>query len=382
MTPYPRDRSSPPPAAEPGGTLSPLRTGSGIDAVGDQLWILHGQGQSFVADTSAGLVVVDAGPGGRVTGDMIVALRTRTDRPVHALCFSHGHIGYNAGVPQWLDHAVARGEPRPRLIAHRNVLRRHSRYRETQALQERLAEIQFRRSHGSFHMTLHDPSELFDDMLVLGDGDRRVELRWAPAETDDGVAVWCAAQGVLYGGAAVIDSIPNIGTPLRTLRDTVRWAGTLEALAALGPRRLLREFGPAVEGVDEARRMLLQTAKALRWVRAEVVRLMNAGLNEQQILATVRFPPELFAVPWMRPIYGDPSYIARDVYRSENGWWDRNPTSLHPAAPERVAIAVAEAITDKAAVLSHARALADSGDLQLAGAAAIEGSEEHSFGIR
>ena len=34
---------------------------------------------------------------------------------------------------------------------------------------------------------------------------------------------------------------------------------------------------------------------------------------------------------------GDPSYIVRDIYRSENGWWDRNPTSLHPAAPDAAA---------------------------------------------
>ncbi|MGH6625668.1 MAG: alkyl sulfatase dimerization domain-containing protein [Burkholderiaceae bacterium] len=350
-------------AAQP---QSPLRTGTGAAAIGPGLWVLHGQGQSFVAETSAGLVVVDAGPGGKVTDAMIAALRSCSDAPVHALCYSHGHLGYNAGVPQWLAHAAARGEPAPRLIAHRNLPRRYTRYRETQALQQHLAEIQFRLPAGSFELVLHEPNELFDDVLAIGEGERRVELCWAPAETDDGIAVWCPAQRVLYGGAAVIDSIPNIGTPLRTLRDTVRWADTLDALATLGPERVVREFGSTLDGADTARHVLTHTARALRWLRAEVVRLMNQGLGEREILARMHYPDELFGAPWMRPAYGDPSYIVRDIYRSENGWWDRNPTTLHPAAPDAVARAQAEAITDKAAVVAQAQRLADSGELQLA----------------
>jgi hypothetical protein len=89
-----------------------LITGKGIDAIGDGIWLLHGQGQSFVADVGGGLLVVDSGPGGRITAGMIEALRTQTDLPVLAICYSHGHLGYNAGVKQWLDHAAQRGDPR------------------------------------------------------------------------------------------------------------------------------------------------------------------------------------------------------------------------------------------------------------------------------
>jgi len=345
-----------------------LLVGTGSETVAPGLHILRGQGQSFVAETDAGLVVIDAGPGGSVTQGMIESLRQLSDAPVHALCYSHGHIGYNAGVPQWLEHARQRGEPAPRIIAHRNVPRRHARYRETQALQHRMAEVQFNRSPGFFEhrLTMHEPTETFDERLAIGSGEQRIELLWAPSETDDAIALWSPAQRVLYGGAALLDSIPNIGTPFRTLRDTVRWAGTLEALAALGPRIAVREFGPVIEGENQVRQVLTHTARALRWLRAEVVRLMNEGLNEQQVLARMHYPEELFGVPWMKPTYGDPSYIVRDIYRSENGWWDRNPTTLHPEPPEAVGAAVAEAIADKPAVIASARALADAGRWQLA----------------
>lgn len=344
----------------------PLKTGEGAESVAPGIWLLHGQGQSLVAQTSVGLVVVDAGPGGKVTAAMIDALRHCSDAPVHALCYSHGHAGYNAGVPQWLDHARARGEAPPRLIAHRHVSRRYARYRETLPLQQHLNEMQFRMPPGSFAMQLHDPTELFDDRLVIGEGERRVELLWAPSETDCAIAIWCPTQKVLYGGPSVIDSIPNVGTPLRTLRDPVRWAQTLETLLALGPELVVREFGSTLVGTEAIQEVLGHTARALRWLRAETVRLMNEGLDEREVLARMCYPEELFGQPWMRPTYGDPSFIVRDIYRSENGWWDRNPTSLHPAAPADVAVALAAAITDKAAVLSEARRQAETGELQLA----------------
>ena len=80
---------------------------------------------------------------------------------------------------------------------------------------------------GSF--TMHDPTEVFDDSMLLVDGSRSVELIWAPSEVDDAIAMWFPDDGLLCGGAATPGiSIPNIGTPLRTQRFTIRWAETLE----------------------------------------------------------------------------------------------------------------------------------------------------------
>lgn len=347
---------------------SALVTGTGCEAVAEGVWLLHGQGQSFVADVGGGLLIVDAGPGGKVTLGMIAALRASTDLPVIAICFSHGHIGYNAGLPEWLAHASGRGEPAPRVLAHANVIGRRARYQATMGLQERMAEIQFRHRAGKLagRLVCPAPTETFTDGMTLGQGARRAEIIWAPSETDDAIAVWLPGLRLLYGGPAVIDSIPNIGTPFRTLRDTVRWAETLERLAALQPGTVVREFGATLEGSESCQHVLTQTARALRWLRAEVVRLMNAGCGEREVLASLELPPELFDQPWMRPTYGDPSYIARDIYRSENGWWDRNPTSLHPAPPERAAAEIVAAIADHDAVIRHAQALAERGETQLA----------------
>lgn len=85
---------------------SPLRTGAGAQAIAPGLWVLHGQGQSFVAETSAGLVVIGAGSGGKVTDAMITALRTCSGEPApaptpHATCSTTPHAPCASCAPRW-----------------------------------------------------------------------------------------------------------------------------------------------------------------------------------------------------------------------------------------------------------------------------------------
>jgi alkyl sulfatase BDS1-like metallo-beta-lactamase superfamily hydrolase len=339
--------------------------------IGDGLVVLPGQGNSLAITTDAGVVVIDAS-GYRHVAAMIATLREHTDAPVHAIVYSHGHHGYNAAVDTWQAHNEERGDAPPRLVAHENLVKRYARYRETDELQRRMAAMQFPTRKPvpidllAAGLKLHDPTETFARSMTLAEGTRRVELLWAPSETDDALAVWLPDDGLLFGGAATPGfTIPNIGTPLRSQRLTIRWADTLEMLADLGASRLLTEFGPLVEG-ERVREQLLATSDALRWLREQVVQRLNAGMNEAEVVADMDYPAEMFDQQWMLPLYGAPEYIVRDLYREENGWWDRNPTTLHPADPAAAAAAVLSAIADPQAVLDRARALADSGEIQLA----------------
>ncbi|MDA8047164.1 MAG: MBL fold metallo-hydrolase [Actinomycetota bacterium] len=340
------------------------------ETIGDGLVVLPGQGNSLAAESDSGIVLLDAGTA-RHFPRMIAALRAVTDQPVHAIVYSHGHMGYNAGIPLWDDHNAGRGESPARRIAHRNLLARYERYRETLDLQARFAYMQFP-SSGPLRqkidlLSLHDPDEVFDDRLVVVEGRRRIELLWAPSEVDDALVMWLPDDGLLCAGPVVTGhGIPNIGTPLRTQRFTRRWAETLERLTELGAERLLTEFAGVIEGAKEVETVLKSTSAALLWLRSEVVRRLNRGLDETEILADMSYPEAMFGLPWMRPGYGAADYIVRDVYREETGWWDRNPTTLHPGRPSEVSEAIAGAITDPAAVITRAEQLADAGQVQLA----------------
>ena len=114
--------------------------------------------------------------GHRVTERMIASMRELSDKPLKAICYSHGHAGYNAGVPQWLAHAEERDDPRPRLIAHENLQRRYDRYRDTAGLQQKLNRSQFPGAPIPIDPILPDPDELFSERMVVGGSQRHVEL--------------------------------------------------------------------------------------------------------------------------------------------------------------------------------------------------------------
>ena len=328
---------------------------------------LGGQGNTLAIETARGTVLVDAGPGGHVTRAMIARLRTLSPQPVYAIAYSHGHAGYNAGVNMWLEDAAARGEARPILIAQAGVPKRYHRYIATAPLQAWLNGRQFRKTMKPAQPAHFPAPDLtFDERMTLDGGDREIELIAAPSETADALAVWLPAERFLFGGAAMIRSIPNIGTPLRTIRDPMRWADTLDKLYALDPATVLPEFGAPIVEPAEIHDAFQVPARALRYLRSEVVKRMNLGMNEREILHDIVYPDELFGHKFMRPIYGAPDYIVREIWRMENGWWDRNPTHLHPARPREAANAVLSALTDPGRVLGEAERLRDAGETQLA----------------
>lgn len=332
------------------------------------VFTVGGQGNSLVVDLGESLLLVDAGPGGEITQRMIAQVRSGIDKPVSHIVYSHGHMGYNNGVQQWLDEALQRGDPVPRTLAHERVPHRYRRYRETAGLQAYTNERQFRTPYPKeppahwFRM----PDQTYASRLVVEGRDCRVELLHAPSETDDGTAVWVPDARTLYGSNAFIKTCPNSGSPYRIQRDVMRWAVTLDMFLALDPAVLIPEFGKPLETRKEIREALEIPAHAMRYLREEVVLRMNQGMGELEILHDIALPEDLFSHPFMRPIYGCAEYIIRDIWRSENGWWNRNATDLHPAAPDAAAQAVYQALPDPQRVLDHARRLRAEGKVQLA----------------
>ena len=328
-----------------------------------------GTGNAMSVQTSRGVVQVDAGMNTARGAEMVSALRTVCSDPVRAIVYSHGHIAYNEGVPAWLADAQGRGDPEPRRVAHVNVPRRYSRYRDSLGYQERTTEIQFGFEPGSLNGVFEDfnePTETYEDHLVLVDAEPRVELIHAPAETDDATAVWMPDAGILYGGGATIGGFPNIGSPLRTPRDPKRWADTLEMFVDLKPELLIREYGSEITGAVAIAEYLESTTAILRYLRSQTMDRLNTGMMIADIVADINVPADMVDYPWMTQSYGCCEYVIRDTYLLETGWWNRDITDLHPARPCDAADAVASAIVDHEAVLERARELHGDGEHQLA----------------
>ena len=94
---------------------------------------------------------------------------------------------------------------------------------------------------------------------------------------------------------------------------------------------------------------------------------MNAGARLDEIIHAVRPPADLAAKPYLQPVYDEPEFIVRNVWRLYGGWYDGNPAHLKPAPDAVLAAALAGLAGGAAALADRAQAAAAAGDLRLAG---------------
>ena len=293
-----------------------------------------------------GVAVVD--PGLFTSGPRVVReLRAITDLPVRYVIYTHGHYDHAFGTPALLDDAEARGHDEPAIVGHENVARRFERYAKTAGHLAQTFDLQFASWGPNGGDVVRNarycpPTIAYEDRLVLdGLGGRSIELRHGLGETDDHSWVWVPDARTIVGGDFIVSSLPNAGTPFRVQRYVLEWAEALEEMASVEPVAVISGHGDVF--TDDAADMLHTTARALRWLDDEVVRRINDGQWQEQILAEVRLPDDLAASEYLQPLYGCTAFAVHDLLRRYVGWYDGNPSMLFPSTRAEIAREVVDA---------------------------------------
>jgi alkyl sulfatase BDS1-like metallo-beta-lactamase superfamily hydrolase len=325
----------------------------------DRALLVTGHGNVGYVYGDDGVVMIDTGTP-QVFGDHAVReLRRFTDAPIRVVIYTHGHIDHAFNLAPVFADADARSYPRPRIVAHPRVLARFARYERLRGHTTLINRINF----GTPPDTPIVPDFYYPDTLVeaattLQVGDLRVELRPGIGETDDALWVWVAKRRVLFPGDFLLWGFPNIGNPFKVQRYAAGWAQALEEMAALHAIAAGPGHGPAVIGEVQLEEMLLDTARALRHLDDEVVRRLNAGQDFEQILAEVSLPADLKDKPYLAPIYGSPIYTVHAILREYAGWYDYDPSHLHPSLTPEIAAEVVSLAGGAGRLLDRAHGLA------------------------
>jgi alkyl sulfatase BDS1-like metallo-beta-lactamase superfamily hydrolase len=138
-------------------------------------------------------------------------------------------------------------------------------------------------------------------------------------------------------------------------------------MAALGAEVLLPGHGFPIFGADRITQALGDTAELLESLVAQTLELMNAGARLDDIVHAVQAPAHLLDKPYLRPVYDEPEFVVRNLWRLYGGWYDGNPAHLKPAPDAAVAAELASLAGGAGVLASRAQELAASGDLRLAG---------------
>jgi glyoxylase-like metal-dependent hydrolase (beta-lactamase superfamily II) len=293
-----------------------------------------------------------------MAGDIHRTLRAWKPGRLNTAVYSHGHIDHVFGVPVWAAESAESGWPEPVVVAHEALPARFDRYIMTAGYNGIINRRQFDIETLRWPTEYRYPDRTYRDHLELEVGGVRAELHHAKGETDDHTWTWFPESRVLCCGDLFIWASPNAGNPQKVQRYPLEWADALRRMLALydlpggGPDVLLPGHGVPVVGRSRVIQALTDTAELLESLVNQTLALMNGGARLDEVIHTVTPPARLMERPYLRPVYDEPEFVVRTVWRLYGGWWDGNPATLKPA-PER------ELALELAALAGGAGALAD-----------------------
>ncbi len=341
-----------------------------LSELADGLAIVESFSHSVVLDAGDGLVAFDASHA-RTGSDVVAAIRGWSDTAVSHLVYTHGHADHVGGSP---DFAAAFGDMT--VVGHRNVEARFDRYAYTNDWNVLINARQFGGVRGDFGMggeapdfiprATARPNHVVDDHDTLVVGDRTIEFHHARGETDDHLWGWLPDEKWLFTGDFVIWNFPNAGNPQKVQRYPIEWAAALREMIDREPELLLPAHGLPIEGRERITRVLGDIAGALERLVSDVVDLMNAGESLDTIIHCVHVPDDVLAKPYLRPLYDEPEFVVRNIWRQFGGWWDGAASRLKPSPDAVLAAELADLAGGAGVLIERATALSEAGDHRLA----------------
>ncbi|HEX8645460.1 MAG TPA: alkyl sulfatase dimerization domain-containing protein [Thermoleophilaceae bacterium] len=317
-------------------------------------------------ETSEGLVLFDSGS--FATAQHVhETIRGWTDACLHTVVFTHGHVDHVFGLPLWEAEAVERDLVPPIVVAHENVPARFDRYRLTAGYNAAINRRQFQVDELQWPLDYRYPDRTYRDTLELEVGGERFELHHAKGETDDYTWTWIPGRRTICCGDLFIWAVPNAGNPQKVQRYPREWSHALRAMAELDAEVLLPGHGLPVVGAERVRAALCDSAALLESLVEQTLALMNEGASLDTILHSVAAPDELLSKPYLRPVYDEPEFVVRNLWRQFGGWYDLNPANLKPAPDAELAAELAALAGGAERLAERAVELAEAGSLRLAG---------------
>lgn len=361
------------------------RTTGELSEIADGLALVESFSHVVAWNSGDGLVCFDTSHAN--TGQQVVsALRTWTTDPFNALVYTHGHADHVGGSVAFAANAQSLGHNAPRVIGHKNVQRRFDRYRATDPWNRLINARQFGGVRGDLDGIMNDlrpaagaprtptfipdntleTTDVVDKFMSMTFGDTVVEFHHGKGETDDHLWSWFPEKKWVATGDFVIWNFPNAGNPQKVQRFPIEWAQALRAIIAKKPELLLPAHGLPIAGKERIARVLDEIATALEDLVRDVLHMMNEGESLNNIIHTVRVPEATLGKPYLRPLYDEPEFVVRGIWRQFGGWWDAAPSRLKPARDESLGAEIATLAGGAEMLIRRAQELVVSGDLRLA----------------
>jgi len=345
-----------------------------LSELADGVAIVESFSHSIAVDTGAGLVVFDTSV--EAKGPAVVeSLRTWRSDPVDSIVYTHGHLDHVGGSGAFAADAESHGHGPIQVVGHEHVAPRFARYRNTSGYNRVINLRQFGGAATDMAKATERPflpeSVLdvdlsYQDDLTLDIGDTRFEMNHCLGETDDHTWTWIPKHKMITAGDQFIWMFPNCGNPQKVQRYPLEWATSLREMAKKEAELFVPSHGLPIAGVDRIRTCLITVAETLENLVTDVIDAMNTGAVLDDIVHSVRVPAEVLEIPYLRPMYDEPEFVVRNIWRLYGGWWDGNPARLKPPLDRVVGNEIVDMVGDIQLVIDRAVQRSSDGDHRLA----------------
>ena len=366
-----------------------------LSEIGSGIAMVEAFSHSILFETDDGLVAFDtSNPQG---GSRVVeSIRRWNKDRFNTIVYTHGHVDHVGGCGAFIADAADNGQQRPCVCGHENVARRFDRYNMTNGYNRLINERQF----GQFRRVGYDisseqqflpkssprPDRTYTDTMTVNPGGLAIELHHAKGETDDHTWAFVPKHKAICAGDFFIWNFPNAGNPQKVQRYPREWAAALRDMAMRNAELFLPAHGLPIAGAARIKRVLTEVAETLEKVVNETIALMNQGARLNDIVHTVKVDAAILEKPYLRPLYDEPEFVVRNIWRLYGGWYDGNPANLKPAKDSALAAEVASLAGGARKLAERARELAETNPrvaCHLAELAALASPDDaHVHGLR
>jgi glyoxylase-like metal-dependent hydrolase (beta-lactamase superfamily II) len=252
-------------------------------APGLYAYTAEGDPNSGVLVGPEGVVVVDAQATPAMAQDVIARVRTVTDKPVTQVVLSHYHAVRVLGVAGYGKPAIIASDATRALIVERGQQDMDSEIGRFPRL--------FRGKETIPGLTW--PTHTFGKRMTLWQGARECQvIQIGRSHTAGDTVVWCPKEKVLFAG----DTVEFGATPYCGDAHFADWPATLDAIAALGPEKMVPGRGRALMSKADCAEAIAQT----RAFTSDLFARVRAGVAKGWELKEIYDD----TMGFMRPRYG------------------------------------------------------------------------------
>lgn len=305
-------------------------------------------------------------------------------KPIRAIIYSHAHIDHFGGVKGLVSQEqVDKGEVqiiapkgfmeaaiKENVLAGNAMLRRATYQYGTLLPKGPNGQVDMAIGKGVAHgpMSIIAPTRLIEGNLqdLEIDGVPFTFQNTPGTESPAEMNVWLPQQKALLMAENVTATLHNLYT-LRgaEIRDPLGWSKYInEALHRFGDQA---EVMFAVHnwprwGHEDIVRTLEKQRDLYGYLNDQTLHLANNGVTINQIHERLKVPPELANEWFNRGYHGSVSHNVRAVVNKYLGYYDGNPATLNPLAPEDSAVKYVEFMGGADHLLQMAKASYDKGE--------------------